>query len=448
MTEYNNLLCALDDDIDPITGFNYFNGCSKTYHIDKEENLTHPIVVALDQWKYCLKTDKNILKCIINEPFENVTYKKIKEISDNEKYFYMINFFNVDFIFHNKQIGFKYIPEKVLKDVSDKKAFIILHCSTEGYSGSDKHPNDLNIIQDWINQANLPSNNVIYINGNLISNNIKSPKVKYIIKGISVMDSWIISCNVFDIYNYSPIDFKPTDNSFLYLNLTRDPRPHRIYLLSSLLANNLFKFGKNSFNMLQYSDKHNGKFATDVIRDPTYNFYASDEIIKGAELLDKIGKQFVDIDNTNAESCLYSTDKIMYERTFLSIICETIFSSNSIFITEKTWRSISIGHPFMILGSKGILKELKKMGYKTFSRWIDESYDDSDTIVEKVNTICKNIQKFKNMSLSELCKIREEMKEICTFNQNHFANELRRKYYINNEFIKHKPILDILSEYV
>ena len=48
----------------------------------------------------------------------------------------------------------------------------------------------------------------------------------------------------------------------------------------------------------------------------------------------------------------------------------------TIFISEKTWKPIMVGHPFIMVGNKNNLKFLKDLGYKTFDKWIDESYDD------------------------------------------------------------------------
>lgn len=444
--EYKKLVFVLEP-IDPITGVNYFNGCSKTYYQEEENKLSYPKVMAVDQWKHWFKNDRLVFNWLINTPFhEYCTYKNYDQLNSDENYIYAINFYNVDFIESNKHIGFKCIQPSVLDDVRNNKAKIVLHCSTEGYSGSnlDRHKHELDIIQDWIDTADLPPQNIVYINGNMLSDKIKSSKVKYQIHGISVMDGWLVNTDIIDLNNYSVIDFKPEDNSYLYLNLTREPRPHRVYLLASLVVDNLFNSGKNSFNML-YANNHNGHLAQDIIRDPLYNF-TKPNIMEGANYIDSIGKQIVDIDNTDMLTAVTSSTKTIYEQTFLSIITETIVLSNTILISEKTWKAIAIGHPFMIVGSPGILKQLKELGYKTFDRWIDESYDDADTISEKVGIICNNLATFNTKSVSELIEIRNEMKKICVFNQQHFVNELRKKYYINDTFIKNKPVLDLLKE--
>jgi hypothetical protein len=442
--DYKKIIFSLNS-IDPLTGVYYFNGCSTTYYLEEEGEIGYPKVMEISQWKRWYKEDRKVFDWLINTPFlDYPTYKNLSDITENEKYCYMINFFNVKFIKENKNIGFKCVPDRVLADVRNNKIKIVLHCSSEGYSGSDHdfYRDDLDTIQTWIDEANIPSENVVYINGNLLSNKIKSSNVKYHIEDVCVMDGWMVDMNIIDTENYSVINFNPVDNEYLYLNLNREPRPHRVYLLTKLVTDDLFNYGKNSFNML-YEGRHKGHYARDIM----YNF--SDVIpvlVEAANFIDSIGKKFIDIDNTSAHIANKTVNKNIYENTFISVIAETIILNDSILITEKTWKAIAIGHPFMILGSNGLLKQLHEMGYKTFNHWLDESYDDTDTIQEKIAIIVNNLTKLKEKSLAELIEIRNEMKDICIFNQHHFVSELRRKYFIDNTFIKHKPVLDILMK--
>jgi hypothetical protein len=49
--------------------------------------------------------------------------------------------------------------------------------------------------------------------------------------------------------------------------------------------------------------------------------------------------------------------------------------SGGAFLTEKTFRAIKHGHPFVIVGCVGSLATLRKLGYRTFDHAIDNSYD-------------------------------------------------------------------------
>ena len=76
----------------------------------------------------------------------------------------------------------------------------------------------------------------------------------------------------------------------------------------------------------------------------------------------------------------------MYSNTCFDLISETFYHHDvhhydefaymdTVYITEKTWRSILIKRPFLLIGNKHSLKQLHALGFKTFPMLFDESYD-------------------------------------------------------------------------
>jgi len=49
--------------------------------------------------------------------------------------------------------------------------------------------------------------------------------------------------------------------------------------------------------------------------------------------------------------------------------------SGGAFLTEKTFKPIKYGQPFVIVGAPGSLAALRKLGYRTFDHAINNSYD-------------------------------------------------------------------------
>lgn len=67
-----------------------------------------------------------------------------------------------------------------------------------------------------------------------------------------------------------------------------------------------------------------------------------------------------------------------YDRTASSIILETHFDadgSGGTFLTEKTFKCLKHGHPFVLFAPAGSLAALRDMGYRTFDSAIDNRYD-------------------------------------------------------------------------
>lgn len=69
----------------------------------------------------------------------------------------------------------------------------------------------------------------------------------------------------------------------------------------------------------------------------------------------------------------------LYSDSYASIVLETLYDaeqSGGAFITEKTFKAILNGHPFVIFGCPGTLATLRRLGYRTFDHVIDNSYDE------------------------------------------------------------------------
>lgn len=146
----------------------------------------------------------------------------------------------------------------------------------------------------------------------------------------------------------------------------------------------------------------------------------------------------IDRENTSDDITLYMNLND-YERTFISVVTETLYEEDILFNSEKVWKPIIVGHPFLLLGNKGHLQWLRDEGFKTFGEWIDESYDQMDRMEDRSNKIVSEIKRLKNMSMEELMTIREEMKPICEHNKNLMKQRVKERFYEGEEFERLLP---------
>ena len=83
----------------------------------------------------------------------------------------------------------------------------------------------------------------------------------------------------------------------------------------------------------------------------------------------------------------------VYKDSFVEIVAETAKVGTVFFPTEKTFRPILFRTPFIIFGPVNFLKNLKKLGFKTFDKWFNETYDtitdDNQRLVEVQNTMAE-----------------------------------------------------------
>ncbi len=85
----------------------------------------------------------------------------------------------------------------------------------------------------------------------------------------------------------------------------------------------------------------------------------------------------------------------VYRDSWFSIVTETIFDYPHSFRTEKIWKPIIMGHPFIVAANAGYLRDLRNAGFKTFNTLVDEHYDLIDRpdvriqrIADSVNWLC------------------------------------------------------------
>jgi len=75
-----------------------------------------------------------------------------------------------------------------------------------------------------------------------------------------------------------------------------------------------------------------------------------------------------------------------FSNSYLNLILETHLDadqSGGTFLTEKTFKPIKNAQLFVILGPAGSIKQLKKMGYRTFDHVVDHSYDNIENNTDR-----------------------------------------------------------------
>ena len=76
---------------------------------------------------------------------------------------------------------------------------------------------------------------------------------------------------------------------------------------------------------------------------------------------------------SNRVSCI--TPNGIYKNTWYSIICETLSTGSTFYLSEKTVKAMFNKRIFVTFGPKNFLDNLHKLGFETFNSLIDESYD-------------------------------------------------------------------------
>lgn len=108
-----------------------------------------------------------------------------------------------------------------------------------------------------------------------------------------------------------------------------------------------------------------------------------------------------------------------YQNIFVDVICETWYHGTNFYITEKFWRAVTTKTPFIIHGAQNILANLRNMGFKTFSDYWDEGYQE-DPAFYNIKEIKKVLAHLSTKSVAELSEMHKSMQDILDHNYNVF----------------------------
>ena len=206
----------------------------------------------------------------------------------------------------------------------------------------------------------------------------------------------------------------PTEDKkpYKYVCYNANAKEYRMFLVTELFRRGLDKQGLISLLFRYGSSKQiSSDFTESLGFDTTKGYgklvdeYAKTEMVKRVPLiLDQTVEQVdawdrpVDIDHIKNSYFNIITESYMYNKS-LPQSHKTIFE-----MSEKTYKAL-ICQPFIHLGSYGVLKYMRLMGYKTFPELFDESYDDIINHTDRLLAVVDSIEKVCKMDDTEFHNI-------------------------------------------
>ena len=113
-----------------------------------------------------------------------------------------------------------------------------------------------------------------------------------------------------------------------------------------------------------------------------------------------------------------------YKDIFCDIVTESRFAQPTPNYSEKVQQPMWYRKPFVLMAPPGTLKYLHEHGYKTFSDFWDESYDDCTNHEERLYKIFEVIKYIESKSIDELRDIYKAMKPILDHNRKHVEDSI------------------------
>ena len=214
-----------------------------------------------------------------------------------------------------------------------------------------------------------------------------------------------------DFQYFESQSFNRFDKVFIcYNHLTAKYRSYRLHLVSNLIEQDLVRYGSVSL------------FANDwqqTIEDPE-NLLDNRARVKIYKTLKDVTLPLT-IDTDNPVGSM-SADVKLDDLTsaLFHVVTETIYFQDKLHLTEKVFKPIVARRPFFLVAAPGNLAYLKRYGFKTFDRWIDESYDTETDHYIRIEKVTAELARLCAMDRSALEKMHLEMQEVLEYNFNHF----------------------------
>jgi len=115
-----------------------------------------------------------------------------------------------------------------------------------------------------------------------------------------------------------------------------------------------------------------------------------------------------------------------YSNIFVDVVHETFVRDEVFFGTEKSWRPILARRPFITMGARNHLANLRKLGFKTFNQFWDEGYDEYP-MQHRIWEIEKLLNTISQWPQSKLVQVLEEMQPILDHNYEVFTQLTHKK---------------------
>ena len=294
-------------------------------------------------------------------------------------------------------IEFSHTPGHILHHVRASKGYFLIDLSAEAFIRDDH----LEAMHRYFSDANgIPMGKIIYLTGCMnadvvyndwcqrkqIPNTIRD-RMKLVSFPISQHS---LSTNLWQMtepeYNTESVPEK------LFLCWNRRFRNHRTTLALALEKANLID---RSYYSMGRVDPENSSFDFSHTIDNHMVSFQGIEKEYAMSFMDKL-PLVIDGETRINQMCqdFDAAARNFYSNSLVSIVTETNFDHKELTLTEKSFKPSKEKHPFIIVGVPGALKAMREFGFKTFSEFWDESYDETTDHMErlsKIINICKEI---------------------------------------------------------
>jgi hypothetical protein len=365
----------------------------------------------------------------------NVPYYKLDDIDEPGLYFVEVNgdpiWWNGCCPPHGPRHIIHELPKKIIELIQSKKIKLIISADREGGPMIEYGEDCFLAMHQVMIEHNLPINSVLILQGNIkisqqytdwleVTNNQRLFEVKH----SNHFDKIFILNNNLPT---RPIIYESlqTINAKDFNSLNRTFKIHRSAHLYSLTTRDILHKGLVSFNEMQY-DNVDPLTLIGIIHNGTDKWVKPQLIRDYDAVLKKNFPLYVD-GNWEVANAANSFNIDIFKNSLISFVTETKFRDDVIFLTEKVFKCLAVGHPMIVLGPCGTLRALEDLGYRINICGLNPEYNDIEDHTRRFHATHNALHTWINFSLEQ--KKQNIQDSLCDIEHNFILAASRNLYH-------------------
>jgi hypothetical protein len=223
----------------------------------------------------------------------------------------------------------------------------------------------------------------------------------------------------------APAEIHHNPRPFNFTVLSRTHKWWRATVMADMKRSNMLEQSQWSYGTIDVGDRFEDN-PIEIDHDPGLRDCVEDFLSHAPYVCDDM--------NSDQQNDHHLTEYAHYTQSYCNIVLETHFDadqSGGAFLTEKIFKPIKHGQPFVIVGAPGSLAALRSLGYRTFDHAIDNSYDletDNTQRWIKIKAAIANIKSQNMHDWFDSCRHDAEHNQqlFCSSKQDRLNNLLER----------------------
>lgn len=369
--------------------YEHFNGYS-------EENIIKTIKLGIYEKVFPPELHK------IQYPISDV----LSHFKSNNKIFFAYHIFVAPGIFNDvlSDTDVFEIPQDVLDAFYNNKVLIILDSFIE--HTSIKQNNTYNkVLQNTIKKYKLKTENICSVVNTFNTKSILG--IDVITRNIPVAVEPLYETDDIKIQENIKTLMTPVKRPYKCMALLKRPRRGRCQFAefvyqNNLLQDNIISFNSSKEEVEQYNPNMDLTFIHTLPWQNKIEEFENNKVASVKHLI-KLFRNYK-----------------LYNKAYCEFLFETELDSPSgeVILTDKINKPFKYLYPFIFFGEPNSLEILHDLGFKTFDKWWDESYDkiqNPDKRIEQINDLFKELSGWSHEKWSNILV---EMKDILLHNHN------------------------------